>query len=144
MAVRSPPPGKLSWRSSAFSVCNVDDGTPFGAKAEMSIKDCLLHHQIPFPSSQHSPSATTIPNQAQISLKLPYQGTQIHFKVNMQFTTIVAMLFASTAIATPAYMAERQVNICSGTYNNAQCCATDVLGLADLNCANRKITFTHR
>lgn len=28
--------------------------------------------------------------------------------------------------------------MCSGTYSNAQCCATDVLGLAGLNCANRE------
>ncbi|KAG9746027.1 hypothetical protein KCU73_g7456, partial [Aureobasidium melanogenum] len=36
----------------------------------------------------------------------------------------------------PADVSARQVTICAGTYSNAQCCATDVLGLADLNCAN--------
>ena len=28
----------------------------------------------------------------------------------------------------------------SGTYGNAQCCATDVLGVADLNCNNPQYT----
>lgn len=32
---------------------------------------------------------------------------------------------------------QRQTTVCSGTYSNAQCCATNVLDLADLNCANR-------
>ncbi|KAF2405296.1 hypothetical protein EJ06DRAFT_20090 [Trichodelitschia bisporula] len=30
--------------------------------------------------------------------------------------------------------------LCSGTTGNPQCCATDVLGLADLNCANPPTT----
>jgi hypothetical protein len=28
----------------------------------------------------------------------------------------------------------RQTTVCSGMYSNAQCCATNVLDLADLNC----------
>lgn len=56
----------------------------------------------------------------------------------MKFFTIAsALIGASTALATPAYLTEkRQVTLCPGTDSNAQCCATDVLGLADLNCAN--------
>jgi hypothetical protein len=50
------------------------------------------------------------------------------------YTAVVA-LFASLAIAAPAVV-ERQVPYqpCSGIYGSAVCCATDVLGVADLNC----------
>ncbi|KAI1611905.1 putative hydrophobin precursor [Exophiala viscosa] len=52
----------------------------------------------------------------------------------MHFSTIViALAGASTALALPALM-ERQASLCTGDYSE-QCCATDVLGLADLNCA---------
>lgn len=47
----------------------------------------------------------------------------------------VASLF-SLALALPA-VEQRQAAVCSGTYGNAQCCATNVLNLADLNCNNR-------
>lgn len=57
----------------------------------------------------------------------------------MLASTILTALFASSVVtAMPADLAARQTTICSGTYSNAQCCATDVLGLADLNCANRE------
>jgi hypothetical protein len=53
----------------------------------------------------------------------------------MQFSMILA--FAAVAAAAPAIRAleDRQVVVCSGT--TAQCCATDVLNLADLDCDNR-------
>jgi len=54
----------------------------------------------------------------------------------MQFITIAAALFSAVAIAAPTVQ-ERQVYVpCSGLYGTDQCCATDVLGVADLNCAN--------
>ncbi|KAK3331571.1 Cerato-ulmin hydrophobin family [Cercophora scortea] len=57
----------------------------------------------------------------------------------MQFTiaTILAVLTASVA-ALPAQIEDRQVPYipCSGLYATAQCCATDVLGVADLDCGN--------
>jgi hypothetical protein len=57
----------------------------------------------------------------------------------MQFSTIFAAVFAGAALALPAVdVNKRQQTVCTGTYSNAQCCATDVLGVADLNCANRK------
>lgn len=54
----------------------------------------------------------------------------------MQFTTVLATLFASVVIAAPAQVQDRQVPYapCGGLYSNAQCCATDVLGVADLDC----------
>nr|4BWH_A Chain A, NCHI2, HYDROPHOBIN, NCHI2 [Neurospora crassa] len=44
----------------------------------------------------------------------------------------------------PAAM-ERQVPYtpCSGLYGTAQCCATDVLGVADLDCANPPATLAN-
>ncbi|KAI0802144.1 Cerato-ulmin hydrophobin family [Xylaria sp. FL0064] len=56
----------------------------------------------------------------------------------MQFPTIIAALFAAAAVAVPAAnLADRGDYVpCSGLYSTAQCCATDVLGVADLDCAN--------
>ncbi|KAI1111823.1 Cerato-ulmin hydrophobin family [Nemania sp. NC0429] len=61
----------------------------------------------------------------------------------MQFSAIAATLFAAVALAAPAPASEpglesRQqlIPLCSGLTSTAQCCATDVLGLADLDCAN--------
>ncbi|KAI1841573.1 hypothetical protein JX265_004697 [Neoarthrinium moseri] len=54
----------------------------------------------------------------------------------MQFLTIAAALFSATAMAAPSVM-ERQAYVpCSGLYGTSQCCATDVSGIADLDCAN--------
>ncbi|THZ90738.1 hypothetical protein D6C82_10311 [Aureobasidium pullulans] len=53
-----------------------------------------------------------------------------------------AFIGSSIVAAAPADVSARQLTICSGTYSNAQCCATDVLGLADLNCANPPTTPT--
>lgn len=53
----------------------------------------------------------------------------------MQFSLTVTALFLSLAAASP--LAERQVYTpCSGLYGTAQCCATDVLGVADLDCTD--------
>lgn len=57
----------------------------------------------------------------------------------MQFTLALVAIFAGVAIAAPAQIEERQAYTdCTGLYGTAQCCATDVLGLADLDCADRK------
>jgi len=52
---------------------------------------------------------------------------------------IIAALFAGLVAAAPAAdLEDRQVYIpCSGLYGTSQCCATDVLGVADLDCGNR-------
>jgi hypothetical protein len=55
----------------------------------------------------------------------------------MLFTTIFTSIFATLALAAPVELDERQAVVCSGT--TAQCCATDVLNLADLDCATRKL-----
>lgn len=55
----------------------------------------------------------------------------------MQYLAVVATIFASAALSSPVEVQERQLYIpCSGLYGTAQCCATDVLGVADLNCAD--------
>jgi len=57
----------------------------------------------------------------------------------MQFTTILAaaILATTSAHAIPAFHAEkRQQAVCTtGLYTTPLCCATDVLGVADLDCA---------
>ncbi|KAK3368498.1 fungal hydrophobin [Podospora didyma] len=57
----------------------------------------------------------------------------------MQFTiTALVALCATFAAALPAQIEDRQVPYipCSGLYGTSQCCATDVLGVADLDCGN--------
>ncbi|KAI1467733.1 uncharacterized protein F4812DRAFT_459834 [Daldinia caldariorum] len=56
----------------------------------------------------------------------------------MKFLTTAAIttLFAGVAVAAPAVEQRQTYTPCSGTYGTAQCCATDVLGVADLDCAN--------
>ncbi|KAI1325009.1 Cerato-ulmin hydrophobin family [Xylariaceae sp. FL0255] len=56
----------------------------------------------------------------------------------MQFT-LIAALFAASVIAAPApeqHLEQRTYTPCTGLYGTAQCCATDVLGVADLDCAD--------
>ncbi|RYO86676.1 hypothetical protein DL764_008970 [Monosporascus ibericus] len=58
----------------------------------------------------------------------------------MYFATFIATLLAGTAMAIPAAVDARNPSTnydpCSGLYDSAQCCATDVLGIADLDCAS--------
>ncbi|KAJ4346620.1 uncharacterized protein N0V89_010551 [Didymosphaeria variabile] len=56
----------------------------------------------------------------------------------MQFFTVIA--FAAAAIAAPAALEERQLPVCTG--GSPLCCATDVLNLADLDCATPATTPT--
>jgi hypothetical protein len=65
----------------------------------------------------------------------------------MRFSTLLAAILASAALnmAIPLSLEERQANLgCSGTTSNTDCCATDVLGLADLDCAPRKSSRLYR
>lgn len=54
----------------------------------------------------------------------------------MRFTIAITALFAGVALSAP--LEERQAVYvpCSGLYGTSQCCATDVLGVADLDCGN--------
>ena len=52
----------------------------------------------------------------------------------MKCFAIAAALFAGAAFAAPTLLDERQTNPCLGTNPTPQCCATDVLGVADLDC----------
>ncbi|KAI1370632.1 Cerato-ulmin hydrophobin family [Hypoxylon crocopeplum] len=57
-------------------------------------------------------------------------------------TAALATIFTGVALAAPT-VEERQTYIpCSGLYGTAQCCATDVLGVADLDCADPSATPT--
>ncbi|KAF2972228.1 hypothetical protein GQX73_g1334 [Xylaria multiplex] len=71
----------------------------------------------------------------------------------MQFSTLFVTLFATAVMAGPVNLANpvdavkrtgggggggypTPYDACSGLPDNLQCCATDVLGLADLDCAS--------
>ncbi|KAF6800146.1 fungal hydrophobin [Colletotrichum sojae] len=61
----------------------------------------------------------------------------------MQFTTAIIALFASTAIAVPTGGgggsgggSAPAYDPCSGLFDTALCCATDVLGIAGLDCGS--------
>jgi len=55
----------------------------------------------------------------------------------------IALALAGFVAALPAQVEERQTpyTACSGLYGTSQCCATDVLGVADLDCANRMFSL---
>jgi hypothetical protein len=75
-----------------------------------------------------------------INIFLPNNSSNSNSTIKMLASTIISAFIGSAFVAAaPADLSARQAAlICSGTYSNIQCCATDVLGLADLNCANRK------
>lgn len=51
----------------------------------------------------------------------------------------LAAIYCTLAAAMPAQVDQRQAYVpCTGLYATAQCCATDVLGVADLDCGGRK------
>lgn len=58
----------------------------------------------------------------------------------MQFLTLIAL--TTTALAAPTTLDQRQVPVCTG--GQPLCCATDVLNLADLDCATRTSPQTLR
>ncbi|KAI2610521.1 Cerato-ulmin hydrophobin family [Hypoxylon sp. NC1633] len=61
----------------------------------------------------------------------------------MKFFAATTLIFAGAALAVPAAIEQRQTYApCSGLYGTAQCCATDVLGVADLDCADPSATPT--
>jgi hypothetical protein len=54
-------------------------------------------------------------------------------------TLVISAFCAALGLAAPSVLDQRQTYIpCSGLYGSAQCCATDVLGIADLDCGQRK------
>lgn len=60
----------------------------------------------------------------------------------MQFTTVFVTLLATAVMANPVDKRTggnpTPYDACSGLYDTLECCATDVLGVADLDCASRK------
>jgi hypothetical protein len=64
----------------------------------------------------------------------------MHFPPLTLLTTALALGFG-TVLAAPAapevFLSTRQNTICSGLSANAQCCAMDVIGLANLDCGTR-------
>ncbi|KAI1275723.1 Cryparin [Xylaria sp. FL0933] len=55
----------------------------------------------------------------------------------MQLTTLFVSLLATAVVANPTKRGGTPYDACpDGLYSVPQCCATDVLGVADLNCAS--------
>ncbi|KAI0112762.1 cerato-ulmin [Hypoxylon sp. NC0597] len=55
----------------------------------------------------------------------------------MQLSTLFVTFLASAVFANPTKRGYADIyDPCSGLYDSAQCCATDVLGVADLDCAS--------
>ncbi|OTB16184.1 hypothetical protein K445DRAFT_317163 [Daldinia sp. EC12] len=56
----------------------------------------------------------------------------------MQISTFFVTFLATAVLASPAKRGygdgSSSYDPCSGLYDSAQCCATDVLGVADLDC----------
>ncbi|RSL79405.1 Trihydrophobin [Fusarium floridanum] len=52
----------------------------------------------------------------------------------MKFPVVLAL--ASAVCALPASEKRQTYVPCSGLYGTSQCCATDILGLANLDCGN--------
>lgn len=67
----------------------------------------------------------------------------------MQIKTLVIALFAGIAMTLPTDPPKNgggggKYNACQGNgglYSSAQCCATDILGVANLDCAVREFLF---
>lgn len=120
----------------------------------MSVHRCIkgradsLRSSLTFPLPSQLPlPQSTATNKSQPHLKsicTRYQSIATTTKQNktpsskMQFTTVAAIFFAGLAAAVPtAEVHERgDYTACTGLYGTSQCCATDVLGVADLDCAN--------
>ncbi|ETS86881.1 hypothetical protein PFICI_00709 [Pestalotiopsis fici W106-1] len=60
----------------------------------------------------------------------------------MQYLTLAA-LFAAVLAAPSAIQQRQTYEACSGLYSTAQCCATDVAGVADLDCQNPPETLVN-
>lgn len=56
----------------------------------------------------------------------------------MKFSLAAVALLGAVVSALPANEKRQAYIPCSGLYGTSQCCATDVLGVADLDCGNRK------
>lgn len=61
----------------------------------------------------------------------------------MQYFNTIVALFLGVAAASPLLDTRQTYTPCSGLYGTAQCCATDVLGVADLDCADPPTTPTN-
>lgn len=62
----------------------------------------------------------------------------------MQFSLAIVALLATAVSALPTEEKRQAYIPCSGLYGTSQCCATDVLGVADLDCGNRKFKNVHK
>jgi hypothetical protein len=87
-----------------------------------------------FPPVEPDILTTTVASHPSITSPIPQLPTNSFTTANMQFFATAILALAGVAIAAPV-VEERQVYVpCSGLYGSSQCCATDVLGIANLDC----------
>lgn len=113
----------------------------------MAVVLSVLIHHFNLHHHHHQQPSTSISQPKQTNSQ-PTKTIYIYKTFTMQFTiaAFVAIL-AHTALALPAQVEDRQIPYtpCSGLYGTSQCCATDVLGLADLDCAGRMLNpYPHK
>lgn len=125
--------------------------TPFSIRHEppdpcIRRRRTSAHLHMLFSSSSAQQSTLNKPLQAYSTTKQPLPNQNHNTQtIKMQFTIATVLSLLTVALAAPAVI-ERQVPYipCSGLYSNAQCCATDVLGVADLDCANRELFLSDK
>lgn len=104
---------------------------------KLSRKGALAEYKYASSSGKSVEPSSTSPSQS--NSYLSRLQNQI---INMKgFTLIAASLTALAGFTAAAPLEDRQLYAaCSGLYGTAQCCATDILGVADLDCGNRKFS----
>jgi hypothetical protein len=99
----------------------------------LSPSQCLL-----LTRSSRLSTSQAVPFFSAPTTNLPPNHIKMHFS-----TVVIALAGASTALASAipgkSTLMDRQaaVTLCTGADSSAVCCATDVLGVADLDCAPR-------
>lgn len=95
----------------------------------------------------HSRQLDSLPSNPNSIFRNNTNSTNLISSIKMQLTIaafVAVLAHLQTTLALPASMSgtveDRQAPYipCSGLYGTTQCCATDVLGLVDLDCGNRK------
>lgn len=89
------------------------------------------------PSCQAFSSSNTFSSSHSFNQNPPLLSTTNLKLSKMKAFTAAVALFAGAALAHPAALAARDGPCSDLLYSVAQCCSTDVLGLADLDCSTR-------
>lgn len=99
-------------------------------------KSCCLSVKVSNHQQSYLSTAFTQPSTSQ-NIQKPWKLPITD--IIMKFTTVSALAAAFVGFAAASPIEERQTySACSGLYGSPLCCATDVLGVADLDCGERE------